>query len=476
MKGILSSIAALLLALSNSHLHAEQLDFSFEQSPGQWAFQLDATAQASQSDERVEIRTTSLTIKNNLKHQSKKWIDYVRLDFAYRKPDGTWNILETGTPVMINKILAPNESLRIDKPLSTTLEVPREKRNKYWAVLTLGTNDGNTIYTHSREDLFGPLTEVSPSELSELELRESLQAKSATLFEYDQFDALDNDVKDYMDNTRRTSSGLWYLTLLDTGIMGFANSQARKEQSWDGLEEKAKAWIEARPDSAAAQITYAKFLIQHAWQYRSKDSGPNVLKSWLFNHYIERAQQVLEESKSFASRDPRWYEAMFLVATAQNWEEEKFLALEKEGFSKFPYYYQMYFVAFDYHSPRWNGSEKQIEDFANRAITYTAEKDGRGMYARVYWYASQRYYGSRLFTESAVTWNKMSDAINDVLSQYPDQWNINNFAYFSCLAGDVNKTRSLISRIQDAPLANVWHEKGLFERCRQWSAEESSSG
>lgn len=476
MKGILVSLATLYLVLSSSLLQAEQFEFSFEQDPEEWAFQIKAEALVSQDDQRVELRTTSLTIKNNPKHQTKKWIDYVRIDFAYRQPDGAWNILETGTPVMINKILVPNESLQIDKPLSAVLEVPRDKRNRYWAVITLGTNDGSTIYTHSREDLFGPLPEISLSELSELELRESLEAKSASLFEYDMFEALDHDAKDYLENARRTSSGLWYLTLFDTGIMDFAFKLTRQGQPWDELEKKAAAWIEARPDSAAARVTYAKFLIQHAWQYRSGKTGSDLLKNWLFNHYIERAQKVLEESKSFASRDPRWYEAMFLVATAQNWKEDDFLALEQEGFSKFPYYYQMYFVAFDYHSPRWNGSEKQIEDFANRAITFTAEKDGRGMYARVYWYASQRYYGSRLFTDSAVTWNKMSDAINDVLVQYPDQWNINNFAYFSCLAGDADKTRSLISRIQDAPLPGVWREKGLFERCHQWSAEEGSKG
>jgi hypothetical protein len=474
MKGILASAAAFLLTLSNSHLHAEQLEFPFEQSPEQWAFQLDATGQALQSDERVEIRTTSLTIKNNPKHQTKKWVDYIRLDFAYRKPDGAWNIVKTGTPVMVNRILAPNENLRIEKPLSATLEVPKDKRNKYWAVITLGTNDGSTIYTHSREDLFGPLPAIIPSELSELDLRESLEAKSAQLFEYDMFEALDHDAKDYLENARRTSSGLWYLTLFDTGIMSFANSQVRQDQTWDELEEKAKSWIKANPNSAAAHVTYAKFLIQHAWQYRSKRDGAEIVKGWLFNHYIEKAQQALEASKKIASSDPRWYEAMFLVATAQNWEEEKFLALEQEGFSRFPYYYQMYFVAFDYHSPRWNGGDKQIEEFANRAITYTAEKDGRGMYARVYWYASQRYYGSRLFTNSAVTWGKMSDAINDVLAQYPDQWNINNFAYFSCLAGDASKTKSLISRIQDSPLPSVWREEGLFERCRQWSAEAST--
>ncbi|HEJ6520973.1 TPA: hypothetical protein SL880_006233 [Pseudomonas aeruginosa] len=102
---------------------------------------------------------------------------------------------------------------------------------------------------------------------------------------------------------------------------------------------------------------------------------------------------------------------MIAVATAKKWNVDRFSKLEQEGYKKFPYYYQIYFSAFDYHSPMWNGNQNDVEKFANMAVAYTAEKDKGGMYARVYWYASQRYYGNKLFTESDVTWEGVQNFV-----------------------------------------------------------------
>lgn len=63
----------------------------------------------------------------------------------------------------------------------------------------------------------------------------------------------------------------------------------------------------------------------------------------------------------------------------------------------------MYFNAVDFLLPKWHGSNEAIEAFARKSVKTTAEQDGQGMYARIYWYASQTNYGMRLFTDSAVT-------------------------------------------------------------------------
>jgi hypothetical protein len=63
----------------------------------------------------------------------------------------------------------------------------------------------------------------------------------------------------------------------------------------------------------------------------------------------------------------------------------------------------------------------------------------------------------------------MSKSIDDVLAQYPDQWNINNFAYFSCLAGDKNKTRLLITQIQNEPILEVWGGINFYYQCKFWA-------
>lgn len=60
--------------------------------------------------------------------------------------------------------------------------------------------------------------------------------------------------------------------------------------------------------------------------------------------------------------------------------------------------------------------------------------------------------------------------MDDVLAQYPDAWNLNNFAYFSCLAGDQAKTHKLIESISPPFMQSVWKDRGLLDRCRSWSA------
>ena len=94
------------------------------------------------------------------------------------------------------------------------------------------------------------------------------------------------------------------------------------------------------------------------------------------------------------------------------------------------------------------------------------------MYARIYWYASQTQYGTRLFTDSLVDWPKMKRGIDDTLSKYPDNWNINNFAKFSCMSGDKVKTAELIKRLDTPPIQYVWGSMNYFLSCKTWANEK----
>ena len=93
-------------------------------------------------------------------------------------------------------------------------------------------------------------------------------------------------------------------------------------------------------------------------------------------------------------------------------------------------------------------------------------KNGNGIYARIYWYASQAEFGHSLFTKSKARWSAMRLGINDVISKYPDQWNINNFALFSCLAKDKEMTKKLINMIKEQPIMKVWKDQDFFNYCK----------
>lgn len=310
---------------------------------------------------------------------------------------------------------------------------------------------------------------------SELEDRQMIRDKVHTLFFSKNYFELDRMAGRYLATGERTSSGLWMLTLFYSAIGSVPNTSVTTESYWDGLESSAKSWINAYPDSPTGYLTYANFLLRHAWMYRGNGWANQVRKEdWKpFREYIENTRIALEESKSIASRDPQWYVLMIDVATAQGWETSRFHLLVDEAIQKYPYFYQIYFEAINYLTPKWNGSKEEIERFANKVVAITSEKEKNGMYARIYWVASQASCGCELFTKSAVIWKKMSRAIDDVVAQYPDQWNINNFAYFACLAGDVTKTRKLIDMIEGKPIVAAWKQLDFFMQCRSWAEHES---
>lgn len=308
----------------------------------------------------------------------------------------------------------------------------------------------------------------------ELEDRKIIGTEVSNLFMQEQFGELERLADQYRTTGERTRSGLWKLTPFYSGISAVADSDNKGDRYWSTIETRALRWVEAYPASPTPRIAYALILIGHAWKFRgsgrAKDVSPEDWKT--FHEYMNKARAYLLEHKDIAGSDPRWYEAMLTVARAENRDIKRFDELVDEATARYPYFYQIYFGAIDYLAPKWHGSKEQIEAFANFAVSKTADQDGMGMYARVYWYAAQTQFHDRLFTDSSVVWDRMKQGIADVLRQYPDQWNINNFAHFACLAWDRDETRELMGRIEEAPIPRGWEDREQYQQCRTWAFAE----
>ncbi|OGI68909.1 MAG: hypothetical protein A2W18_04740 [Candidatus Muproteobacteria bacterium RBG_16_60_9] len=315
------------------------------------------------------------------------------------------------------------------------------------------------------------LISATPLLAGELEERAAYNKRFSTMFIEEQFGALDNTADEYRADGSRSSSGLWMLTHFYAGI-GSVTNGVQDETYWKNIESKALRWAASNPNSPAAINAYARILIDHGWKFRGGAWANQVPKeNWKpFYEHLAKAKEYLLQNKRVASVDPRWFENMLTIARGEGWDRKLFDALAAEAVSKHPYFYQMYFSAIDYLVPKWNGSKEEIETFANFAVEQTTAKEGMGMYARIYWYASQTYYNVDLF-ESDVDWDKMKRGIDDVLARYPDAWNINNFAFFACLSGDKQKTTELIGKITGPPIARAWNgsEYHYYERCKAWT-------
>ncbi|MES9971077.1 MAG: DUF4034 domain-containing protein, partial [Candidatus Thiodiazotropha sp.] len=191
-----------------------------------------------------------------------------------------------------------------------------------------------------------------------------------------------------------------------------------------------------------------------------------------FKEKISEARIYLEKHKHLSDIDPHWYEQMIIIAMAQGWRKDAFYELMDEALLKHPKFYEIYFKAIGYLLPKWRGSVAEIEKFADYATKKSRAHEGNGMYARIYWYASQIEFGHKLFTKSNARWKQMKKGIDDVLKHYPDQWNINNFAVFSCLARDKQMTKKLMDMMQGEPIMTAWKKDELYTYCDKWTKKK----
>lgn len=293
-----------------------------------------------------------------------------------------------------------------------------------------------------------------PTSAQELLERKQIAVAVKTAFLAEDFGKLEEMSAKFHRDKSRTSSGVWKLSCFYAGIDQTTKGENHEsDEFWKKLEKKNERWSKTFPRSPSAHIAHSRVLIRHGWFFRGTGYAYTVPKeAWEpFHKYIMLAYENLERNKRIASVDPAWYETMLIVARAQGWDRGRFDALLEEALRREPGFYQTYFLALEYLLPKWHGDLDQIEQFANDAVKRTKKEEGLGMYARIYWYASQTQFQNDLFSQSLAVWPKIKAGFEDIIAHYPDAWNINNYAKFSCLARDKQKTRELLNKIGGNP-------------------------
>lgn len=311
---------------------------------------------------------------------------------------------------------------------------------------------------------------------TELEQRASIAASVQASLLANDFDQLESVSRKYRSEKSRSSSGLWNLSLFYTGLDEAIENQTKGEDRdalFEAMEERLRKWTDEFPDSPTGHIAHSQALIERAWAHRGSGYASTVKpEAWApFEHYIAMARANLEEFKSVASADPRWYEVMILIARAENWDRSEFDSLLNEALEREPLFYRTYFSALEYLLPKWHGNMEEIENFAQDAVERTREQEGVAMYARIYWYASQSQYKDDIFNNTLVEWSQMKDGFEDIISRYPDAWNLNNYARFACLASDKPKTVELFKLIEASVIAEAWATPLLKNRCAHWASQ-----
>lgn len=307
--------------------------------------------------------------------------------------------------------------------------------------------------------------------LPELAARDAIAHAAAQAFRAEDFATLEGYAEAARSRRLRTSSGLWVLGLVESGVDEAANVRtARDDAAWDAFEAIGRRWLAAYPSSATAQVAYAQLLQNRAWLYRGGAGYASTVSDAqfaAFHQQVEKARRYLSSAREAAAVDPQWYlEYLAALRLGGVADRDEYEHVFDAAVRRFPDYFPLYFEAVTYHFPKWNGDARQVEYFARRVMRGRDERTGRMLYARIYWYASQAQFKGGLFERSAVKWDDMRAGFRTIVADFPDPWNLNHFARFACLAHDREAMREAFAKVGSEALDAAWDSPGQYRACR----------
>jgi len=271
------------------------------------------------------------------------------------------------------------------------------------------------------------------------------------------FEDLDNAAAESRKNNLTISDGQPKLAAIYGGVAGCLSAGCNNrlhEADWQQRLQLLTEWRTKYPNSVTAEVAQAKVFLQHAYAIRGQGYANTVKnEAWpLFYKNIEAANLYLQRASTAAKQDPEWYATMLDVGVAQSWPQEKFNEIYLEGKKKAPSYLPLYFTASAYFAPRWHGSVSDLHNFIDDVVVFTQPKLGKTMYARLNW----SLWTDTMFTDGQTDWNQMKAGFERMTTDFPDSWNVNNFAKFACLAQDGETVLKMEKVIGDHPIERAW--------------------
>jgi hypothetical protein len=179
---------------------------------------------------------------------------------------------------------------------------------------------------------------------------------------------------------------------------------------------------------------------------------------------------TLKKHKRVSSIDPEWHVMMLTLAKHRKMKDGEYEQLYEEALMVEPLYHDIYREVATAMSPLWGGSVEQLNALANDAVKRTNAVEGRALYARIMWSVSD--LDSGLFSQLVSTsgWTLMKSGFEDMIKQYPDEWNRNVYAKFACQAGDVDTFIAIARSFNGTPMKDAW-PGDYFRKCKEYAAK-----
>jgi hypothetical protein len=286
------------------------------------------------------------------------------------------------------------------------------------------------------------------------------------------FAALNRMERDYRVNRTRHASGAWLLRDFYIALAAMPGPD-KPFGCRSGAMDFADYWLAADPQAPGSAIFKASELLAVGWCHRGGGYGNEVSDSDLaqFRSYADQAYAVLDAHRPAAS-DPEYYVTMMRIYLAQNRSSREVEALLDEAAAKEPYYYDLYYAAAHYWSPRWHGDADDFDWVARYAMEHTSAEDGRSGYARVY--LDTALCGCR-DNVAPPERELMKAGLRDLIVKRPVSRNVNRAIEEACFVGDYAESRALFALLPANDSAMGWASKADQAMCRAATERWTSS-
>lgn len=228
-------------------------------------------------------------------------------------------------------------------------------------------------------------------------------------------------------------------------------------------------WQETVPQSVAAKIATAGFLVDYAWYARGNGYANTVTdKGWsLMRERLAKAKSILESMNTEGISDPYWGSVMLSVALGEGWPKEDYDSLVIYLKERWPTYWNYDWSRSYSLLPRWYGEKDDWVAYAKWAAN---QPDGLGdeVYARIT--SSMLKFYADVFNETKASWPRVRHGLDSMLEKYPDSLEIaSESARLAVLGGDQEMAKKMFDRLGDFYDESSWDCPEQFVNFRTWA-------
>jgi hypothetical protein len=293
---------------------------------------------------------------------------------------------------------------------------------------------------------------------------------AAMAFWYGDFDRLEALYRSVRQSTELVDGGTSRLQWFRKGLWRVYGRDDATDPYFAQLEALTHAWASKRPNSALAQLLYARALHARAWSFRGGDYADHVLPAAMkeFHRYIALEKEQLDRNASLLKNESTADIYLLMIGRTAVAPFDQMHALALDALARNPADDSGFQELATASLPKWGGSADLFDAVAREAARRARPGSGMAMYAFLYDDVSGDFPGD-LFETSDVDWPTMRQGFRDWLARWPNRYMLNRFARDACHAQDKPTTLEVLNQIGDQPLERAWGNQ--FESCRRWARE-----